>query len=52
MIARLLQFIEPEFLRVHRKRRLEQVAIHAGASRQIAKRIVALYFAAPKRGCE
>lgn len=45
MIAWLLMMLEPESARVARKRRLEQIAIECGTSRQVARKIVALYFA-------
>jgi hypothetical protein len=45
MLDRLTAWLSPTRRRVADKRRLEQVAIEVGASRQVAKRIVAIYFA-------
>lgn len=48
MFKELTRQLSPEYRRVLAKRRLEQVAIEAGASRSVSKRIVAVYFAKEK----
>lgn len=40
--------LSPAYRRILAKRRLEQVAIEAGASRSVSKKIVATYFAKTK----
>ena len=45
MLERIWSWLSPARRRIADKRRLEQIAIEAGASRSVAKKIVAFYFA-------
>ncbi len=45
MLERIKAWLSPARRRIANKRRLEQIAIEAGASRAAAKKIVAIYFA-------
>ncbi len=49
MFDRLLRWLSPGYRRAMKKRRLQEIALEAGASRAVAMKIASLYFSKSAR---